>query len=136
MTALWEGQLHHAKASASSCNDWGYIRDEYDNLIMCVKYPEHDYIALDNHRRECTDPAQARVDFIVAAVNEAIKQGCKLASGIPRSTHSISESCDACASQEGRHYCQLHSRIMKNMDTSRCDDWSPRDDNTKGQPAP
>ena len=75
MSALWEGQLHHAKANGRTCNDWGYIRDEDDNLIMCVKYPYQRDIELDNHRREGTDPAQARVDFIVAAVNEAIKKG-------------------------------------------------------------
>ena len=75
MITLWEGQLHHAKANARTCNDWGYIRDEDDNLIMCVKYPERDYIALENQRQVGTDPAQARVDFIVAAVNEAIKKG-------------------------------------------------------------
>jgi hypothetical protein len=135
MSALWEGQLRHAKSDELTCNDWGYIRDESGTLIACVKY-QLDEADLEAHRANKTDPAQARVDFIVAAVNEAIKKGCKLASDIPRAAHSISKSCDACASQEGRHYCLLHSRIMKNMDATRCDDWSRRDDNTKGQTTP
>ena len=42
-----------------------------------------------------------------------------------------SDSCDFCASQEGRHYCLLHARPMKNMDTIRCADWTPKPE-TKG----
>lgn len=34
------------------------------------------------------------------------------------------ESCDYCESQEGGHYCLLHSLPMKNMDLQRCDDWT------------
>lgn len=36
------------------------------------------------------------------------------------------KSCDNCQSQEGRHYCLLHSRQVKNMDTVRCKDWEER----------
>jgi hypothetical protein len=36
------------------------------------------------------------------------------------------ESCDYCASMEP-HYCLLHSRQMKNMDTVRCCDWMPKE---------
>jgi len=36
-------------------------------------------------------------------------------------------SCDFCESQEeGGHYCLLHSCIIKNMDTVRCEDYKPR----------
>jgi len=32
------------------------------------------------------------------------------------------ESCDTCDSQEGSHYCLLHSIQIKNMDLMRCKD--------------
>ena len=51
--------------------------------------------------------------------------------GTPYPARSVGDSCDACDSQEDRHYCLLHSRQMKNMDTLRCDDWAPRDDANK-----
>lgn len=35
-------------------------------------------------------------------------------------------SCDTCDSQEGRHYCLLHTETIKNMDTVRCSDWTSR----------
>jgi len=35
-------------------------------------------------------------------------------------------SCDTCASQEGHHYCLLHTVQIKNMDTVRCSDWTER----------
>jgi len=41
-------------------------------------------------------------------------------------------SCDACSSQEGRHYCLLHSRQMKNMDLLRCDDFTRRETKVDG----
>ena len=37
------------------------------------------------------------------------------------------DSCDCCASQEGRHYCLLHTKVIKNMDTVRCKDWTDCD---------
>ena len=37
------------------------------------------------------------------------------------------DSCDFCASQEGRHYCLLHSCQIENMDTVKCVDWEPMD---------
>ena len=71
----WTGKLCHAKASDEMrLNDWGWIRDESGMLIACVMYPR-DESALAVHRINKTDPAQARVDFIVAAVNEAITKG-------------------------------------------------------------
>lgn len=36
------------------------------------------------------------------------------------------KSCDNCVAQEGRHYCLLHSKQIKNMDASRCDKWEAR----------
>ncbi|MFA5187545.1 MAG: hypothetical protein WC551_13785 [Patescibacteria group bacterium] len=42
-------------------------------------------------------------------------------------SNGLFDSCDYCASQEdGGHYCLLHSRTMKNMDTLRCSDWTPK----------
>jgi len=35
-------------------------------------------------------------------------------------------SCDNCFYQEGRHYCLLNARTMKNMDIKRCRDWKQR----------
>lgn len=35
-------------------------------------------------------------------------------------------SCDTCRYQEGRHYCLLHGKPMKNMDTITCDQWQDR----------
>jgi hypothetical protein len=32
-------------------------------------------------------------------------------------------TCDDCASQEGRHYCLLHSIQIKNMGLMRCDEF-------------
>jgi hypothetical protein len=34
------------------------------------------------------------------------------------------ESCDTCASQEGRHYCLLKGVSIKNMDITVCDEWT------------
>jgi hypothetical protein len=51
------------------------------------------------------------------------KRGC----AVPYPARGVGDSCDGCASQEGRHYCLLHSRQMKNMDTLRCDDFTPRE---------
>jgi hypothetical protein len=34
------------------------------------------------------------------------------------------DSCDNCSSQQGRHYCLLHSTQMRDMNTVRCDDWT------------
>ena len=36
-------------------------------------------------------------------------------------------SCDFCAYQEGRHFCNLHSKQVKNMDTVKCADWMDMD---------
>lgn len=46
-----------------------------------------------------------------------------LASGEVVPVESRTESCDFCVNQENRHYCLLHSRQLKNMDTVRCRDW-------------
>ena len=38
------------------------------------------------------------------------------------------ESCDTCASQEGRHYCLLLTQQIKNMDLHICDEWSEKEE--------
>jgi len=40
---------------------------------------------------------------------------------------SYEESCDFCACQESRHYCALHTKVIRDMDTQRCKDWTDRD---------
>ena len=35
-------------------------------------------------------------------------------------------TCDDCQSQEGRHYCLLHTITVKNMDIMRCEDYLSR----------
>lgn len=35
-------------------------------------------------------------------------------------------TCDDCQSQEGRHYCLLHTIQVKNMDIMRCEDYLSR----------
>jgi hypothetical protein len=47
-------------------------------------------------------------------------------SSTPYETNGVGPSCDDCCSQEGKHYCLLHTRQMKNMDMQRCDFWSER----------
>lgn len=38
-------------------------------------------------------------------------------------------SCDNCVAQEeGRHYCLLHGRVMRDMDTVTCEDWEWREE--------
>lgn len=39
------------------------------------------------------------------------------------------ESCDHCRHQEGRHYCLRFDRVMKNMDTVKCDEWEAQPNN-------
>lgn len=41
----------------------------------------------------------------------------------------MEKTCDNCSSQEGRHYCLLHSKIVKNMDISSCEYFEPKEDN-------
>jgi hypothetical protein len=36
------------------------------------------------------------------------------------------DTCDDCDAQEGQHYCLLHSKMIKNMDLKRCDDFIRR----------
>jgi hypothetical protein len=62
----WVGNLRHARGL---CDDWGYIRDEADNLIIRVNLPTHDENVLAEHRRNKTDPTQKRVDAILSALN-------------------------------------------------------------------
>ena len=38
-------------------------------------------------------------------------------------------TCDDCDNQEGRHYCLLHSRTVKNMDLMRCEEYCQKEDN-------
>jgi hypothetical protein len=66
----WIGKLHHARQLS---DDWGYIRDETDNLIIRINLPTHDETVLAEHRRNKTDPTQERVDAILAALNMSSK---------------------------------------------------------------
>ena len=65
-SAPWVGKLRHSR---DLCDDWGYIRDETNAIIMVVKSPTFDEDQLNKHRREKTDPTQERVDAILAALN-------------------------------------------------------------------
>ena len=40
-------------------------------------------------------------------------------------------TCDDCDSQEGRHYCLLHSIQVKNMDLMRCGDFEWKEDDRR-----
>lgn len=54
-------------------------------------------------------------DYFEAGV-EALKTGV-------HDTDDWMKSCDFCNSQEGGHYCLLHTRQMKNMNLLTCPDW-------------
>lgn len=41
------------------------------------------------------------------------------------------ESCETCVAQEGRHYCLLHGKFVKNMDITKCKDWEGEPDEPK-----
>lgn len=56
----WVGELYHDRTEGS---DWGWIRDETGSLICCVQLPKG--ADLDEHRRNGTDPTQARVDALL-----------------------------------------------------------------------
>ena len=62
----WQGKLRHSK---DICDDWGCIRDESGNRIITVSLPYFDDAALNEHRRNKTDPTQDRVDAILAGLN-------------------------------------------------------------------
>lgn len=36
------------------------------------------------------------------------------------------KTCDTCNSQEGKHYCLLWSKVIKNMDIKGCQDWEEK----------
>ncbi len=61
----WVGMLHHSR---ELCDDWGFIRDESGKLIITVPVtvPHEEWA---EHRRNNTDPTQATVDAILAALN-------------------------------------------------------------------
>jgi len=40
-------------------------------------------------------------------------------------------SCDTCDSQEGCHYCLLHTKQIKNMYLYCCGDWTTREEPTE-----
>lgn len=44
-----------------------------------------------------------------------------------RVSHSWYYSCDFCSSQEGSHYCLLHTCQIKDMNLKTCDDWQDKD---------
>ena len=62
----WVGKLTHDRSGYS---DWGWLRDEAGDLIIIVKTPPMDDEEINKHRRAGTDPAQARVDAVLAAIN-------------------------------------------------------------------
>ncbi len=64
---------------------------------------------------------------------EASRKGAKAQGLTPpmpprlRRSSGWDTSCDFCTAQEeGGHYCLLHTRQLKNMDTLTCDDWELR----------
>jgi len=62
----WAGKLTHDRSDYA---DWGWIRDESGDLIVIVRPPSMTEDQENQHRREGTDPAQSRVDVILAAIN-------------------------------------------------------------------
>lgn len=62
----WVGKLVHDRSGYA---DWGWIRDEAGDLIIIVKTPPMTEEDENRHRRAGTDPAQARVDAVLAAIN-------------------------------------------------------------------
>jgi len=65
----WVGKLYHAKRE--EYNNWGDIKDESENLILCVMVPPDQYNleTLNEHRLNNTDPTQERVGAILALLN-------------------------------------------------------------------
>jgi hypothetical protein len=61
----WVGKLTHDRSKHA---DWGWLRDESGELIVIVKMPFTEDEELHEHRRKGTDPAQGRVDAILAAL--------------------------------------------------------------------
>ena len=61
----WVGKLTHDRSKHA---DWGWLRDESGELIVIVKMPFMEDEELHEHRRNGTDPAQGRVDAILAAL--------------------------------------------------------------------
>ena len=61
----WVGKLTHDRSKHA---DWGWLRDESGELIVIVKMPYMEDEELHEHRRNGTDPAQCRVDAILAAL--------------------------------------------------------------------
>ena len=62
----WAGRLVHDRSGYA---DWGWLRDESGDLIIIVKPPPMTEDDENRHRRAGTDPAQARVDAVLAAIN-------------------------------------------------------------------
>jgi hypothetical protein len=62
----WLGKLVHDRSGYA---DWGWLRDEAGDLIIIVKPPPMTEEDENRHRRAGTDPAQARVDAVLAAIN-------------------------------------------------------------------
>jgi hypothetical protein len=61
----WVGRLSHDRSKHA---DWGWLRDDAGELIVIVKMPFMEEEELHEHRRNGTDPAQPRVDAILAAL--------------------------------------------------------------------
>jgi len=59
--------------------------------------------------------------------NTPQEQGAPIIDGLRTVPKSCLERCDTCASQEGTHYCLLHTQTLKNMDITVCDSWAPKE---------
>jgi len=55
-----------------------------------------------------------------------VENKCVYCMGCGRRIRTVAESCDTCASQEGRHYCLLRTEQIKNMDLFICSEWTPK----------
>lgn len=64
----WVGKLHHSRELT---DDWGWLRDESGECIIIVRLPRDAWNdeVMSKHRRNGTDPTQARVDAILAVLN-------------------------------------------------------------------
>ena len=63
----WKGKLHQ---DTGEFRDWGWIRDEAGALIFRAELPFSSHSPESaEHRKNGTDPTQARVDALLAALN-------------------------------------------------------------------
>jgi hypothetical protein len=64
--------------------------------------------------------------LLIAFVGHRLAQG--IGDQFPGPPEDEERVCDFCSHQEdGRHYCLLHSKTVKNMDITTCADWEEVD---------